>query len=1378
MDIIYILINAIVVASIYGLVAVAVSITWSSLGLINLGYGFVFSFAGYGAWLISKMISENPLLVAAAGIGTGALGGILMCLIVFIPLHDKQNFTARGMIATLAISLIGSQGLLMYFGPRPKSLPEIFGFWKIEFGGVVLTSDKIGIVACSVLMLVVVVLWMRSSRRGLEVRAMMMNPHAASIVGIGIRSTGLYVMAMTGAITTAALSGGKIGLIADKDINLQGSVTALDRFLAKSDEADVHVGSFYYKVDVTAAAVSLSAGDKVFVHQSVVDARGSAEFGIKGDLFIHSNDDIIVESKHWHDTRVEERQNYKKTIWDNKNIISELKASNDIGLFSKEGDFDFKSSKMTAGNGIVGSFGGGISGAARQHGEAYELYQDGHRTLGASGHLPVQIIATSNSLASREKLDVDTLDRLSAEEAENGMAKFREISGKGNIVLRANDSVIMNGPKIKSDQIVNIHSKEGELNMSDVPIFGDGYNGGELTHSINPGDWNIVGYYTSEIYGDEGVQLLAPNGAVTLYGGHIMSGNGNVVLAGQSVNLKPTTNVTQFTTSSASGGLFSSSTFSSSFYQESSNPSVVIAGGDLLISGTQGVVLDTVYLQSGDDMLLTAGYGLDGNLVMADASVVFNASKDVTHMSQSSSETGLFVGSGESWFSLFGHESSSKEAWMENVSASQAIAGGNLVIKASGDIYSEAAQLAAVGNVGLEAGGNITLSTVVSESWMQMSSYSWSFGIGATLPDFPKSASFSIQAGLQASNSGTNLWNLTHVGTQIAAGTSDNPGNVVMLSGGDTTIEGSVVTATGNIMIDAEGNVTIADVHNQSEIENYSDYTFVGFTIGLSNPALDAVSAAYNSFTSLQTAIEDAQSGLQNVNDPLSAISGAASIAQVFNATQNFQNSLTTLQGEVEKYAAFVKKDQNGLEELVLLNIDASFGIEHSSNFTNTQSTTSQGSALFANGNISIDTALDFNFIGSDIAAGGDVGINAGGSVNLVNGTDTTESQTGSNSFEFNVGLTASINGVLQGSIGSFYANANFQVSQGNSGATTSVPATILGTNVAINAGGDITGVGTLIGGENIYLTAGENISFLAAENSSFSSGNSFGAGFGVTAPVMAGNITGYGFSFDTNISQSQSSSSTFVNSLVSATGELEVTSGGDTNLIGAIFQGKDVVLDVGGNLNIESLQSTAHSSSFGLNLGFGLGTNAQFKPTNVSFDFGIKGQAASMAWVEQQSGIIGSGSVNVTVGGNTDLVGGVISSGGPLTLDTGSLTFSNIYDHKFSAGGFFNLGNLTYEFGSSDTLATQFADHFNILTGKWDAGFEFYDIRQTTSATISGGSVTINGISGLPSGLNTNIALGQQITSNVSIDAMSLISDIREIYKARENFNTLLSAQ
>lgn len=211
MDIAFILINAITVAAIYGLIAVAVSITWSSLGLINLAYGFIYSLAGYAAWLFATYVAKQyvgvpfqPITIAAVGILAGALGGVLVCLIVFIPLHDKPAFTTRGMIATLAISLIGSQLFLMFFGPTAKSLPELFGRWRLSFLGINLTADKIGIVSCSLVMLAVVVMWMRSSRRGLEIRAMMMNPHAASIVGIGIRRTGIYVMGLTGAMAGLA----------------------------------------------------------------------------------------------------------------------------------------------------------------------------------------------------------------------------------------------------------------------------------------------------------------------------------------------------------------------------------------------------------------------------------------------------------------------------------------------------------------------------------------------------------------------------------------------------------------------------------------------------------------------------------------------------------------------------------------------------------------------------------------------------------------------------------------------------------------------------------------------------------------------------------------------------------------------------------------------------------------------------------------------------------------------------------------------------------------------------------------------------------------------------------------------------------------------
>ena len=203
-DIGFILINAVVLACIYGTLAIGISITWSSVGLINLAYGLIYAVAGYGAWMFSETVSSDGSMVMAAGVLTGAGAGVLVCALSFIPIHDKPNFPVRGMIATLAISLIGSQALMWYFGPLSKNLPEIFGNGSLALGDMVLTADKIGNVITSIGFVTAVVIWMRSSRRGLEIRAMMMNPHAAAIVGIGVRQTGFYVMAITGGMAGLA----------------------------------------------------------------------------------------------------------------------------------------------------------------------------------------------------------------------------------------------------------------------------------------------------------------------------------------------------------------------------------------------------------------------------------------------------------------------------------------------------------------------------------------------------------------------------------------------------------------------------------------------------------------------------------------------------------------------------------------------------------------------------------------------------------------------------------------------------------------------------------------------------------------------------------------------------------------------------------------------------------------------------------------------------------------------------------------------------------------------------------------------------------------------------------------------------------------------
>ncbi len=204
MDPYYLALTTINLAAIYGLLALGISIIWSSLGMINMAQGFTFAVSGYGAWLVAQHISTNGLAVVAGGVITGALAGALIGGIAFIPLYDKPNFPLRSLIATLAISLMGGQCLLWIFTPRVKALPKIFGIGNVHFGPVVASYDKIGSIVCSAILLLVTLAWMKSSRRGLEIRAMMQNPEGAALVGVGLRSTAMAVMMVTGAMAGLA----------------------------------------------------------------------------------------------------------------------------------------------------------------------------------------------------------------------------------------------------------------------------------------------------------------------------------------------------------------------------------------------------------------------------------------------------------------------------------------------------------------------------------------------------------------------------------------------------------------------------------------------------------------------------------------------------------------------------------------------------------------------------------------------------------------------------------------------------------------------------------------------------------------------------------------------------------------------------------------------------------------------------------------------------------------------------------------------------------------------------------------------------------------------------------------------------------------------
>ena len=219
MDILGTVIHALNLAAIYGLMAIGISILWSSIGMVNMAHGATFAASGYAAWLaasaakpaITAVLGKTLLakfamagVTIGTGVFTGALFGALIYLLAFLTIHDKPNFAVRSLIVTLAINLATVQLLLWYFGPRQRGLPKLFGFGKFEIFGVPVRYDQAGAILSTALVLALVLVWLKVSRKGLEIRAMMQNPEGAVLSGISVRWTALPVTMLTGALAGLA----------------------------------------------------------------------------------------------------------------------------------------------------------------------------------------------------------------------------------------------------------------------------------------------------------------------------------------------------------------------------------------------------------------------------------------------------------------------------------------------------------------------------------------------------------------------------------------------------------------------------------------------------------------------------------------------------------------------------------------------------------------------------------------------------------------------------------------------------------------------------------------------------------------------------------------------------------------------------------------------------------------------------------------------------------------------------------------------------------------------------------------------------------------------------------------------------------------------
>jgi len=377
--------------------------------------------------------------------------------------------------------------------------------------------------------------------------------------------------------------------------------------------------------------------------------------------------------------------------------------------------------------------------------------------------------------------------------------------------------------------------------------------------------------------------------------------------------------------------------------------------------------------------------------------------------------------------------------------------------------------------------------------------------------------------------------------------------------------------------------------------------------------------------------------------------------------------------------------------------------------------------------------------------------------------------------------------GGIEGAAKASGISLNISIGTSKSSSSTSITTTqAVASN--ITAGGDIdiraTGAGqdsdmtiqgsSLQAGKDITLKADDTINLVAAQNTAeqHSKNKSSSASVGVSIGISA---DGVGVGLNASASQARGKADgrdvVYSNTHIDAGNQLTLESGGDTTLKGAVATGEQVTANVGGNLNLESLQDTSTYKSKQQSVGIGLsvpimGGGAAGGSLSAS-SAKAKGNYAS---VVEQTGIkAGDEGFNITTQGNTDLTGAIIASNEKAVQDnknsltTGTLSYSNLQNTSSASASSDGI-NLTQD------LFSKYGAARTALSSAYQNIDESEHRSSVTQSAIEQGTINITATNTVARNISEDNALTiSRDTQNANQPLIKLDAQAMEQQVARE---------
>ncbi len=342
------------------------------------------------------------------------------------------------------------------------------------------------------------------------------------------------------------------------------------------------------------------------------------------------------------------------------------------------------------------------------------------------------------------------------------------------------------------------------------------------------------------------------------------------------------------------------------------------------------------------------------------------------------------------------------------------------------------------------------------------------------------------------------------------------------------------------------------------------------------------------------------------------------------------------------------------------------------------------------------------------------------------------------------------------------------------------------GNNVILNATGDHGDIAVkasqVSATNNIVLQAQQNIDLVAARNratlksKNSSSSSSVGGSIGTNGPSLNASISkGRGYSNGDDI--------TFTSTRLRAGKGVGLISGQDTQLTGAVIDAEQVVVNVGGDLTIASLQETSTYQSKQATQGLSASVSIGAGIVSGSVNSNQSKVNADFTSVIEQSGILaGDEGFQINVQGNTNLVGAIVASSeqaeqeGKNEFITGTLVTSDLENNEevtasqtglsLSSG---KLGKYKIAKAAISNLATNTDlasdQQSTTLSGIGTNNIQINDAEQQQTLTGESAETTI-------ANLNKDVSTGNNNNALVKTDAKQIEIELQATTTIKQEFS------